>query len=176
MKIVFASLIFLMIPLTNYAQILSNNAIREQLSKAATDEDIAHQLVKELKKHQHHSATLTALQATATGILCLHTNNPVKQIKYSKEALVFADKAVAMDTTNLDARFARFAIQSNIPKLLGMSPNVEEDRAFFATHFSKRNFKEIPFASLEAMIHLFEESNEFSTKEILQMKQELYSD
>lgn len=165
-------------PILMFAQSLelNDNAIRKQLNTAATDEQVANELVNTFN-HQIDQLTATqmAFHASATGVLCLHTNNPLKQIRYSKDALHIANRAIAMDSTNIDARFARFAIQSELPSVLGLSSNLTEDKAFFVRRFQPKYIQHIPFQSLEAMIHVFDESGLFSNRELLAMRETLYS-
>jgi len=158
-----------------FGQQLSCNDIRLQLEEATLSESTARNLLTSLEEVKDKTALITAFQASANGILCLHVSNPVKRIKIAKEAVRLANSAVEEDNNNLEIRFIRFAIESQIPKVLGMSSHVKTDRQYLLSNFNQTSFQQIPYRSLEEMLLVMEDSNEFTDFELLKMKAEVYT-
>lgn len=172
MKHLFASL-FVLFSFFSFAQQLEVSEIRTQLEEAMKSKSTAEKLVETLGKEGYTDATRTALTAQAQGVLCLHTKNPQKLIKYSKQASEYANKAVSFDANNIEARFARFAIGSQAPKILGLSKNLKDDVNFLTKNFTASNLKGIPYVVKEDMINVMNDSGEFTTSQIITFKKAL---
>lgn len=157
------------------SQSLSENELRKQLEQARFNEDAAVELVDYFEQYEPKKALHLSFKATAYAVMCIHDKNLIRRLKLCKEAVALADKAVLKDQSNLEVRFVRYAIQSQIPGILGFSDNVNEDIQFLKASFTQKNFKNIPIGSLEEMIAMMDESKYFSDEDILRMKQEVYS-
>lgn len=83
--------------------------------------------------------------ATASGVLaCYKGANEMIQAKYTLNPMAKLDKfnkgkqlitkAVARDTFNLEVRFIRYTIQSNLPSFLGYHNNLSADKKFLQTN------------------------------------------
>ena len=156
------------------AQDRSEKLLRKQLENARYNEKAAEDLLAYFESYQPESALHIAFKATTYAVMCIHDNNIFRRLKLCKEAVSLADRAVSIDKDNLEVRFVRYAIQSEIPGILGMSDNLKEDIQFLKTHFNQKQFSNIPFGSLEEMLAMMDESDDFSDEEILAMKAELY--
>ena len=64
----------------------------------------------------------------ATIIMAKYVSNPFSKISNFRKGRNMLEKAIAMDRTNSELIFLRFAIQTNIPSFLGYSNDIQEDK------------------------------------------------
>lgn len=153
----------------------TTNQIRSQLERAPFDEDVAEEILMHLRTMEDKNALQTAFLASAEGIMCMHKVGVIKKMKYANNALVMADVAVDLDENDYEIRFIRFTIQSQVPKILGKSPDIKLDKQYLKNNFNEESLKNIPYRSIEEMVYLMDESKEFSESEILVLRSKLYS-
>jgi hypothetical protein len=59
-----------------------------------------------------------------------HSANPFEKLSTFNEGRALLDSAIALEPRSVELRFLRLSIQVNVPKLLGYSGQIAEDRAF----------------------------------------------
>ena len=59
-----------------------------------------------------------------------YTLNPVNKLEKFNKGKDLIKKAFSRDTLNLEMRFIRFSIQSNLPSFLGFRDNLEQDKRY----------------------------------------------
>ncbi|WP_461452657.1 hypothetical protein [Mucilaginibacter sp.] len=59
-----------------------------------------------------------------------YTINPITKFDDFNKGKALINKAISRDTLNLEMRFIRYSIQSNLPGFLGYSDNLENDKNF----------------------------------------------
>ena len=99
------------------------NAFQECISKERTEsfyKKLASTSSNEIIKHGYKGAVM-ALRAK-------YSSNPFKKYNYCKEGLIILSKAIADSPQDLELRYLRLIIQSNIPSFLGMNCNLNEDK------------------------------------------------
>lgn len=76
-----------------------------------------------------------------------YTFNPVNKLDQFNKGKDLIRKAFSRDTLNLEMRFIRFSIQSNLPSFLGFRDNLEQDKRYLLD-----NTKTSKDAELQEMI------------------------
>jgi len=176
-KVVHKFIILCLIPLCFGTISISEdtNQIRSQLEKAPFDEEVATNLLNNLRGMEDKDALHTAFLASAEGIMCIHTASIFKKMKYANNAIEKADEAVHLDANDYEIRFIRFTIQSQIPKIFGKSSDLKQDKEYLIDNFNSTQLEHIPYRSIEEMVHIMDESKIFTDSEIIKLKATLYS-
>ena len=66
-----------------------------------------------------------------------HHPNPFKKMGFFSDGKELLENAIAIDSENLELRFLRLTIQTNIPSFLGYDSDKENDKAFVLNHIEK---------------------------------------
>jgi len=80
--------------------------------------------------------------------------NPITKMSYFNKGKKIIEDAIQEEPENIELRLIRLSIQSNIPKILGYSKNIEEDRNFILL-----NVKKVMVSSLKNYIQGFIENS-----------------
>ncbi len=118
-------LLFLLLPLLSAA--IQPEEVRKLFRQASQDEAVAEQLIKTLSSQQDQPV-LQAYFAATTALLGKYALNPYTKLSHCKQSSEVFQKAIAADPGNVEIRYLRLAIQLNLPRFLGMSNDLEEDR------------------------------------------------
>ena len=106
----------------------SLEAIRKEFHKAVLDPEESDTFYGYLLNVQSADPTIKAYKAVSEAMLAQVLWNPFSKFsqvrKYSRQM----EMAVMEDTENLEIRFLRLAIEYNLPRFLGMSSHLYEDR------------------------------------------------
>lgn len=106
-----------------------------------------------------HTGSATPLRQGYTGaatmLMARHTLNPMAKLNYFEKGKTLLEDAIQRDPQNIELRFLRFCIQSNIPALLAYHHNKPEDYSHICNALSKLHDN-----NLRQMIH---DSNLFTT-------------
>lgn len=66
-----------------------------------------------------------------------YASNPVTKLSRFKKGRSFIEKAAVKSPDNLEIRFLRFAIQTNLPSFLGYNDDITNDKEHLLAHISK---------------------------------------
>lgn len=155
------------------AQDISIPELRKNLRDGQENKEIAEKTHQILEKMDSTNPRFNALKASNYGVMCIHHKSPIKRMNYLKQMSAIIDEAVEQAPNDLEIRLIRLSIETQVPKFLGFSKNIKKDRDFVKANFKKANFSDSPYEALEAMIHLMDESKEFTVSDITKMKAEL---
>jgi hypothetical protein len=113
------------------------NLLRELYARAVFEEEANTELSKTLDsiKSAHH--LVLSYKGSNTALKAKYVINPYVKWNVLKEAGIYFEKAIKKNPECLEARFLRYAVESNIPAFLNMSKNVEEDKAVIINKFSE---------------------------------------
>ena len=78
--------------------------------------------------HNENNAFSNAYKGMSNLMVCYHTYNPYKKIKYFINGKDFLEKAIAKNSMNVEYRFLRLSVQLNTPSFLGYNSNIERDK------------------------------------------------
>lgn len=103
--------------------------LRKNYTKVVSDKNLCDRLIQTLEK-QNYSATQVAYLGALQTIWAKHTPNPVSKLSTFRRGKNNLEKAIKNEPNNIEIRFLRHSVQKNIPKFLGYSEHLEEDRLF----------------------------------------------
>lgn len=103
--------------------------IRIDFNGAITNQDKALILHAQLMQLKPASNTIEYAYLGATeALLAKHSFNPFSKLSYVNSALEKLNKAVDINSSNLEIRYMRFSVEANMPPYLGYSKHVSEDK------------------------------------------------
>jgi hypothetical protein len=105
------------------------NHIRKEFNLALNDEQKATRLHSALANFKPASNTLQFAYLGATeALLAKHTFNPFSKMSYVNSALDKLNKAVTLNKNDIEIRYMRFSVESNMPSFLGLNKHIEDDK------------------------------------------------
>lgn len=122
---------------------------------------------------QEKDALILAYKGALEALLTKTTWNFIKKISYLKESRTTFDKAYKLDPNNVEVRFLRLAVESQIPSYLGFSEHVDQDRKFVLSHLNQFNFNELDSDIQEEILSFFINCEEFNSADIRKIKTQL---
>lgn len=66
-----------------------------------------------------------------------HHPNPFKKMGYFGDGKELLEKSISIDPENIELRFLRLTIQTNLPTFLGYSDEKENDKAYVLNHLEE---------------------------------------
>jgi len=75
------------------------------------------------------------------GLLARDGRSPLSRLENAKAASLLLNQAVARDGSDPRWRLLRLILEAEMPSWLGLSPHVQEDRAFLNSLLSKRSIE-----------------------------------
>lgn len=107
----------------------SLKSVRVLYQQAPTEEKSCRMLLQLLSSYDENTNPLLhGYKASATMMLAKYTFNPILKLSYFKKGKQMLENAIHTDTGNIELRFLRFAIQTNIPFFLGYHGFIESDK------------------------------------------------
>lgn len=100
--------------------------LRTYFEKGRSQKTYAEQL-KQVTALQD-KAIVKAYHGTAWTLLAKHHSNPYKKLEYLKTGLNTINSAVLMDAADIEIRFLRFAVETNIPAIVSFTSHIESDK------------------------------------------------
>lgn len=105
--------------------------IRLLHQQAATSEKHCRKLINILDNYnENNEPILAGYKASATMMMAKFAFNPFSKLSYFKKGKKMLETAIESRPENIELRFLRFAIQTNVPAFLGYDDQVEADKAF----------------------------------------------
>ncbi len=115
-------------------------ALRHQYAEAVQDEAAALRFYTALKTYSGSNATVLAYRAVAEALQARYAWSPLVKLRAVKVADRLFTRAVATEPRNVEVRFLRFTVESSVPRYLGFSQHVADDRAYIlagARHYPR---------------------------------------
>jgi hypothetical protein len=140
---------------------LSLTETRQLYVKAATDESACRSLVKKLADQSTSKhTTLAGYKACAHMMMANYVYSPISKLSYFNEGKDLLEKCILADRNNIELRFLRFAVQSNVPSFLGYSNELSKDKKFLLSEIQN-----VTDLELKEMILSFLKSSDHVSKE-----------
>jgi hypothetical protein len=115
----------------SFAAVPSLETVRMLYQKAATEEKSCNLLLQLLSDYNVNSyPLLEGYKGSATMLLCKYTFNPISKFSYFKKGKRMLENAVRLNEKNVELRFLRFAVQTQIPFFLGYNESIDLDKTF----------------------------------------------
>ena len=111
--------------------------VRELYYKAAADKQAAVKLSLLLSPVDTGSLPLFVCYKGASEMMkAKYAVNPFNKLTAFKSGKVLIEKSIKRDTANIEMRFIRFSIQSNLPDLLGYNTSLTADKMMLLAKIS----------------------------------------
>ena len=129
MKFVFS--LFLSIFLTTHiwAADINIEQVRISFTKAVESEEITNSLLNQLEKVKNNNPLLLAYYGATQSLVAKHAWNPYTKMDYLAKSQATLQKAITLKPQDAEMRFLRFSIQYYVPRFLGYSKNLDEDKS-----------------------------------------------
>ncbi|MGN6195634.1 MAG: hypothetical protein ACTHOB_11905 [Ginsengibacter sp.] len=120
----------------SFATVPSLKTVRMLYHKAATEEKSCNMLLQLLSAgNVNGNPLLIGYKGSATMLMAKYTINPISKYSYFKKGKRMIENAIDSDATNVELRFLRFAVQTQIPSFLGYYRSVDSDKKFLLESF-----------------------------------------
>lgn len=111
-------------------------SIREMYYNSTNNEDDAISFLKYFEDIDvKNRATLLGYNAVANFVQAKYLWNPVAKYDYFTIGRDLLQKAISMENSNLELRYLRLSIQTNLPSFLDYKSNIEEDKKMLISQF-----------------------------------------
>ncbi|MBA2499372.1 MAG: hypothetical protein H0V30_06560 [Chitinophagaceae bacterium] len=115
----------------SFAGIPSLTEVRALYQKAAKEEKICNKLIGWLSPYnEKNNPLLFGYKAGGTMMMANYVFNPISKFSYFNKGKKMLDKAISADGKNVELRFIRLTIQTNIPSFLGYKNHIGSDKTF----------------------------------------------
>lgn len=154
-KNLYISLVFLMCVNTLYASpevygvdLNIMKTIREQFYIAVDNEDTTASLMNFIRQEFSNNCNvyppvILAYYASLEGLRAKHALNPLKKLKFVKNAISKMEEAVKRQPNSLEIRFLRFSFYHQIPWIFGLHDKVKEDCIAVIKLLEKRDYSSV---------------------------------
>ena len=141
--------------------------IRNMLVKAAESKKMNQQLQTKLAQYGQNDPLIKGYQGASIMIEAKHMFNPMSRWNKFKLGRSTVESAIKDDQDNFELRYLRFAIQTNIPEVLGYSAHIKEDKNFLMKGLPEVKDKDLKHRVVEYML----QSKACSAEEKIKIKQ-----
>ncbi|MEJ7779687.1 MAG: hypothetical protein WKF68_08855 [Daejeonella sp.] len=109
----------------------SISEVRLKLHKATSNEKACRELIAELGPYnERNNALFTGYRGGANMIMAKHVFNPFSKLSYFNKGKSMLEKAIQAEGKNVELRFLRYSIQTNVPVFLGYKSHLKNDYDF----------------------------------------------
>ena len=111
----------------------SISEIRLQFHNSTSNEKTCKGLIAQLNPYnEKNNALLFGYRGGATMIMAKYVFNPFSKLSYFNKGRDMIEKAIQHDKNNVELRFLRYTIQTNVPAFLGYNDHKKSDRLFLS--------------------------------------------
>ncbi|WP_262149636.1 hypothetical protein [Chryseobacterium foetidum] len=115
------------------------DALRNAYSKANASNEGAKNFIELADKNSSSDALVKGYKAAAEILEAKVTTEKNKRKSFVKSGATQLESVIKSNPNNVELRLIRMSVQENIPKIVGYSKNLKEDKAFIITNYSKQN-------------------------------------
>ncbi len=148
----------------------SLDRVRLQFYKATLDYQYAFPLIEQLNGIEDPVAIMLAYKGATEAILAKPGWNPFKKLRHLKNSRSLLQQAITSDAGDVEIRFLRLSVEHHIPKYLGFSDHMEQDKTMIMDNLNRFRKKGLPQEITDYILRFSEESGLYTAKEVLQVK------
>jgi hypothetical protein len=127
-----------------YAKVPAIKDVRIMLHNATSNEEACNKLISLLLPfNETNNPLLLGYKGGATMLMAKHAFNPFSKLSYFKKGKVMLESAIKADRNNVELRFLRYTIQTNVPGFLNYSSDKNLDRTFITQSLPKIKDQEL---------------------------------
>ncbi|WP_162796231.1 hypothetical protein [Pedobacter namyangjuensis] len=113
------------------------------LYEQAINNEKANLRLANLIHSDNNSATIIGYKGAGTMILANHVFSPISKLNKFNRGKKLLEQAVKQDPTNLELRYLRLTIQTNVPKFLGYSKEINTDKTILINGLEQLSDKDL---------------------------------
>ena len=118
--------------------------VRIMLHNATSNEDACTKMISLLAPfNETNNPLLFGYRGGATMLMAKHAFNPFSKLSYFKKGKLMLESAINADQTNVELRFLRYTIQTNVPGFLNYNSDKNLDRTFISQSLPKLKDQEL---------------------------------
>lgn len=149
-----------------FSQTITVDALRREYEQAFKDSAICDKLHKKVIKSSNTDNITIAYRGAITAAMANHAKNKKDKLSLFNEGKKLLEQSIAADNSNIETRFLRFTVQTNAPKALGYSKQIELDKEFIL-----KNYSSVTNLAIKRMISSFaQQAVSLSEKEKQKLK------
>ncbi|UOE37963.1 hypothetical protein [Chryseobacterium oryzae] len=114
-------------------------ALRNSYSKANLSNEGAKNFIAVADKTTSSDPVISGYRAAAQILEAKVTTEKNKRKTFVKSGASALESLIKNNESNTELRVIRMSVQENIPKIVGYSKNVKEDKIFILNNYSKQN-------------------------------------
>lgn len=104
--------------------------LRDLYAKAASSKQANQKLVELLNNEKENQPLLIGYRGASVMIEANHVFNPITKLSRFKKGKELIEQAIQKDPNNVELKFVRLTIQTNLPSFLGYSSSIVNDKQF----------------------------------------------
>jgi len=132
-------------------------ALRNAYSKANLSLEGAKNFIEIADKKSASDPVISAYKAASQILEAKVTTEKNKRKTFVKTGATALESVIKSNPNNAELRVIRMSVQENLPKIVGYSKNLKEDKTFLLNNYSKQN------ASLKSYIKKFAQQSKTMT-------------
>ncbi|MPS74266.1 MAG: hypothetical protein E2590_14120 [Chryseobacterium sp.] len=114
-------------------------ALRSSYAVANLSKENAEKFIKTAEKKTSSGPIISAYKAAAKILEAKITSGIGKKKALVKTGALSLEEIIRNNPNNSELRVIRMSVQENIPKVVGYSKNLKEDKAFLISNYNKQN-------------------------------------
>ena len=155
---------------SSFAVSQSLDEVRKVFHSAVMEEGKSRDFHNFFKGEDKLEPIFLAYKATSEAMLARVVWNPFTKLSQVMKYADMMEEAVAEDMMNIEIRFLRLAIEYNLPKFLGMSKHLEEDRDWIVDNLSSVSTMDIDPSFSHYIIYFLNDTGLCTTDQMVEMK------
>ncbi|MFA5244069.1 MAG: hypothetical protein WC380_02100 [Pedobacter sp.] len=141
-------LIVFILLLIQQSSILANplpiKEVRKMFDRSTRSELECKKLIQTLQPYSVKTNSLYyGYKAGAIMLMAKHVLNPFSKLSHFKKGKGMLENAINFDNNNLELRFLRYTIQTNVPSFLNYKQNIKPDKEFIIRSMAALEDKEL---------------------------------
>lgn len=118
----------------NFSEVVKDpsiESIRLKFHNSTSSEKTCKELIKQLEPfNEKNNPLLLGYRGGATMLMAKHAFNPFSKLSNFRNGKNILEKAIKAESNNVELRFLRYTIQTNVPSFLGYNSHLEKDKLF----------------------------------------------
>ncbi len=138
---------------TAFANVPVIKEVRIMLHNATSNEQACTKMIGLLEPfNETNNPLLFGYRGGATMLMAKHAFNPFSKLSYFKKGKLMLESAIKADHTNVELRFLRYTIQTNVPGFLNYKSDKNLDRTFISQSLPKLKDQELKKIIIEFLL------------------------
>ena len=108
--------------------------------------------------------------AATEALMAKVTWNPYSKFSYLFKSKETFKKAIDKNSSNVEIRFLRFAVEHHLPKYLGLSKNMQSDKEVIMKEMDSNSVMQMNDEMLKYTMRFLIESNQCTDEELVKIK------